>query len=93
MIGFIVAIVAGFLTPQIQAALADPVAKALGFLSIEAAEKPVLGFMIAMLGCALIAAIFGSGSALGIAVGLCLGYFGTRLAAVVQDAVSGKPKA
>ena len=93
MIGFIVAIIAGFLTPQIQAAVAQPLAKALGFLTIEEAEMPVLGFMVAMLAAALIAVIFGSGSALGIAVGLCLGYFGTRLAQIVQDAISGKKDA
>jgi len=92
MFGFFIAVAAGFITPQLQQSAAPAVAKALGPLNITEAEHDVLGFMIALFIAAIVAAIFGSGSVLGTAIGLMLGYFATRLIQIIQDATSGKPK-
>lgn len=92
MFGFFVAVGAGFLTPQIQVSLAPVVAKALSFLSIEESEHDVLGFMLVVLAAGFIATVFGSGNALGVAIGVALGYFAKRIVSIVMEATSGRPK-
>ena len=92
MFGFFIAVGAGFLTPQIQEALAPVVAKALSFLSIEEKEYDVVGFMLVVLGAGFLATVFGSGNALGVAIGVILGYFAKRIVSIVMEATSGRPK-
>lgn len=92
MIGFIVAVAAGYLTPQFQSSVAPPVAQALKPLSILESEYDVIGLMAAFLAAALVSTVLSSGSTLGIAIGVAIGYFGTRLVKIVQDATSGRPR-
>ena len=85
MLGFLIAVVAGVLTPSIEEALARPLAKTLrATLPVDSHEMRALAFMIAMLGAGLLAAALDSGSALGVMVGGVLGYFGTRIVAAVR---------
>ncbi len=85
MIGFIVAVVAGFLTPQAEGVLARPAAAALRkYIRIEDAEMRLFAFMLAMLAAGVAANLLGSGSTFWIILGGVLGYFGTRIISAVQ---------
>jgi len=90
MFGFLIAVAAGFLTPQVQATVVPMIAKPLEALNIEEKEHDLLGFMVAMLGAGFLASLFGHSSPFGIAVALVIGYFATRLIAIVQGMMSGK---
>lgn len=90
MLGFLIAAAAGFLTPQITDSLADNVIKAIsGHITIEPAEKRLVGFMLAMLAAGIAAALLHSGTPFWVILGGVLGYFGTRIAAAVQKLLNG----
>ena len=93
MLGFLISLVAGFLTPQIKATAVPPVAKALSALDIAEEEHGVLAFMIAILGGGFLATLFGNASPFSIAVGVIIGYFATRLLAIVQNMIGKGSKA
>ena len=85
MLGFVIALAAGFVTPILEESLARPVAKALSpYIAVQQSEMRLLAFMIAMLIAVLIAGVFNTGSPLGLLVGGILGYFGQRIVAAVQ---------
>ncbi len=91
MFGFLIAVVAGAVTPMIEAPVARPVAKVLTQkMDFADGELRLLAFMIAMMVAGLLCAIFSSGSALGLAVGGTLGYFGLRLVRIVQKVIEGR---
>jgi len=91
MFGFLIAVVAGAVTPMIETPLARPVARMLGEnIEIQEGELRALAFMIAMIIAGILCAVFSSGSALGLAVGGTLGYFGMRLVRLVQRMIENK---
>lgn len=91
MFGFLIAVVAGAVTPMIETPLARPVARMLGEnIEIQEGELRALAFMIAMIIAGILCAVFSSGSALGLAVGGTLGYFGMRLVRMVQRMIENK---
>jgi uncharacterized membrane protein YeaQ/YmgE (transglycosylase-associated protein family) len=94
MLGFLIAAAAGFLTPQIEGPVAAPIVKTLeGYFEVRTAEKRLIAFMVALLGAAIIAAAFDSGSVFGIIIGAILGYFGTRIFNVLKKVIEGRQDA
>ncbi len=88
MLGFIIAVVAGFLTPYAETPLARPVAAVMGDrVPLEAGELRVLAFIIVMLLAGVAANLLHSGSAFWIILGGAVGYFGTRLVSAAQGAM------
>lgn len=86
MLGFITAIIAGFLTPYAETPLAKPVAALLGGrLRLEPGELRVLAFILVMLLAGIASNLLNSGSTFWVILGGGLGYFGTRLVAAAQD--------
>lgn len=80
MLGFVIAAAAGFLTPQLEDMIGDPIMKTLhGHIKIEAGEKRLVTFMALLLAVAVLASFAGSGSPFLLILGAVLGYFGTRL--------------
>lgn len=80
MLGFVLAAGLGWMTPQIHNALEQPVIKAVSYkITLKDGEERLIGFVIVLLIAAVLAALLNSGSALGIAIGCVLGYFGPRL--------------
>lgn len=93
MFGFLIAVVAGAVTPMIEGPLARPVAKAMGnVVELEDGEMRALAFMIAMIIAGILCAVFSSGSALGLAVGGTVGYFGMRILRWMQRIMENRPK-
>lgn len=93
MFGFLIALGAGFLTPQLEKPLAEPLAKAIeGQVKVAAGEMRLLAFMIALVIGAVVCAALGTGSMFSIVIGGALGYFGTRIVEMIKGAVDGKPK-
>ena len=91
MLGFLIAAVAGYLTPQLEGPVAGPIVKTLeGFFPIAAHEKRLIAFMVALLAAAILAAAFDSGSVFGVIVGAILGYFGTRIFDVLKKIIEGR---
>jgi hypothetical protein len=83
MFGFLIAVGAGFLVPQLEAPIARPVIAGLRkVFPLETGEARTISFMIAMLIAAFVASIFDTGQPIGLSIGLILGYFGTRILAV-----------
>lgn len=88
MLGFIVAVVAGFLTPYADPPLARPLARLLeGRITLVASEVRLIAFMLVMLGAGAAAVLLDSGSAFWVMVGGVLGYFGTRIVALLRDLI------
>ena len=80
MLGFIIAAVAGFLAPQLEGPVANPIVKAMqDHIKVEPAETRLIAFMVAMLVAGIAAALLNSGTPFWIILGGVLGYFGTRL--------------
>ncbi|MEO0931149.1 MAG: hypothetical protein AAFY14_10960 [Pseudomonadota bacterium] len=80
MLGFIIAVAAGFFTPLIGGPLVDPLVKALGnHITIEADERPLVAFMLALLIAGTASAVLASGTPFWIILGGILGYFGSRI--------------
>lgn len=91
MFGFLIAVAGGALTPMIEGPLARPVARALrDNVEVSDGELRALSFMIAMIIVGIFCAVFDSGSALSLAVGGTLGYFGMRLVKWLQRVIEGK---
>ena len=80
MLGFIIATAIGFFTPLIGGPLVDPLVKAVGnYITIEADEKPLVAFMLAMIAAGIASALLNSGTPFWIIIGGILGYFGSRI--------------
>ncbi len=91
MLGFLIAAVAGFLTPQLETPVAGPIVKAMeGHIAVEPAEKRLIAFMVAMLAAAIAAALLNSGTPFWVILGGVLGYFGTRLFEAGKKAVDAR---
>lgn len=91
MLGFIVAVIAGFLVPMIEKPVTMPVVKFLGgYLKVDPSETRAVGFMIAILGAAIVAALLDSGTTFGIVLGAVLGYFGQRLYALLRRIIDAR---
>ena len=91
MLGFLIAAFAGYVTPRLDAPVATPIAKALGaYFTVAANEKRLISFMAALLVAGICAAVFDSGTPLAVIVGATLGYFGTRIVAVVKKVIEGR---
>jgi len=91
MFGFLIAIAAGAVTPMIETPVARPLARAMGDnVELADGELRTLAFMIAMIVAGVLCAVFDSGSALSLAVGGTLGYFGMRLVRWLQRVIEGK---
>jgi hypothetical protein len=93
MIGFIVAVVAGWLTPMLEAPLARPLARAMGpRILVEPGEMRALSFIIAMLAAGVVAELLDSGSAFWVILGGTIGIFASRLAALLRKVIEGRPR-
>jgi hypothetical protein len=91
MFGFIIAVVAGFLTPTLEAPVARPIARMLEkHITLEASETRVIAFMVAVLGAAIVAALLDSGSTFTVILGTIIGYFLTRLVAAGRSAADAR---
>ena len=91
MLGFIVAIGAGFIVPHLEAPLGRPVAKFLSkHITLEATETRLISFVIAMLGAGIAAALLDSGTMFWMTLGGALGYFGARLVAAGKTAMDAR---
>ena len=91
MLGFLIAVAAGAVTPMLEGHVARPLAQAMrDTVEVADGELRTLAFMIAMIVAGLLCAVFSSGSALGLAVGGTLGYFGMRLVRWLQRVIEGK---
>ncbi len=91
MFGFLIAVIGGAVTPMIEAPLARPVARMMGeSFDVKDTELRALAFMIAMIIAGVLCSVFNSGSALGLAVGGALGYFGMRLLRTAQRMIEDK---
>lgn len=91
MLGFLIAAVAGYLTPQLEGPVAGPVVKVLEtYFPVAANERRLIAFMLALLAAAVLAAAFDSGSVFGIIFGAILGYFGTRILDVLKKVIEGR---
>ena len=93
MFGFILAVVAGWLTPVAEWPVARPLAKAMRpHVVVEESEMRVLAFIIMMLVAGLLAEIFDSGSAFWVIVGGTLGFYGTRIVTRLRGVLGGRPR-
>lgn len=80
MFGFLIALIAGFVTPMLDAPVARPIARMAGKnVTLLDGELRVLSFMVAIIIAGFVCALFSAGTPLGLAIGATLGYFGTRL--------------
>lgn len=85
MFGFLIAVVAGFLTPQAESALARPLARNIArHIEVKDGEVTALAFGLALLGAAILCAVFNTGGLVGLVVGGLLGLFLTRIIAAGQ---------
>lgn len=91
MLGFLIAALAGFFTPQIEGPVAGPIVKFLeGFFKVEAFEKRLIAFMVALLAAAVLAALLDSGTTFGVILGAVLGYFGARIYKVLMGIIQAR---
>ena len=91
MFGFIVAVIAGFLTPYAEAPLARPLAKAMGSqIALEPGEVRLLSFIIVMLLAGVASELLHSGSSFWVILGGALGYFLLRIVAMIKGAIDGR---
>ena len=89
MLGFIIAVVAGFLTPYAETPLAKPVEALMrDHIRLEPGELRVLTFILVMVLAGVASNLLASGSTFWVILGGGLGYFGTRLVAAVQGAMN-----
>lgn len=86
MIGFLLAVAAGFAVPYAIEPLARPVANAARpWLHVEDAELPLLAFILLMLAVSVLAALVTGGSAFLLLLGGGVGYFAPRAVAGLRD--------
>lgn len=89
--GFVVAVIAGFLTPYAETPLARPLAKAVSaFVTIDESEMKALSFMIVMLIAGLLCALFNMGSPFGLILGGALGYFALQLTEAAKKGIDSR---
>lgn len=91
MLGFLVAALAGYFTPQLEGPVAGPVVKFLeGYFPVAPAEKRLIAFMSALIAAAICAALLDSGTTFGVIAGAVLGYFGTRIYDLVKRTIDAR---
>lgn len=91
MLGFLIAAAAGFLTPQLEGAVAKPLIGAMQKqIPITDNETRAIAFMVALLGAAILCALVDSGSVFGVIFGAILGYFGMRIFNVLKTVIEGR---
>lgn len=79
MLGFTIAVAAGYLTPYADGPLSIPIiARAAPLVKIAPGETRLVSFMILMLIVGVLAAILQSGSAFWLLLGGIIGYFAVR---------------
>ena len=89
MVGFIIAVAAGYFSKMAEGMLARPVAAILGdYIKVEEHEIPVLGFMLVMLIAGVCSALLDSGTAFMVIFGGSLGYFGARIVTAVKTVIN-----
>ncbi|MBE0413011.1 hypothetical protein [Yoonia sp.] len=89
MLGFFVAVIAGYMTPQITEKLADPVIRTVArYITIAPAERPLVGWFLALLAAGVAAELLESGSPFWVVFGGVLGYFGKRIVAAAQKFIN-----
>jgi hypothetical protein len=94
MLGFLVAALAGFLTPQLEGPVAGPVVKFLEtYFSIEPSEKRLISFMAALIAAAICASLLDSGTTFGVIVGAIVGYFGLRVYRLLKRIIEARTDA
>ncbi len=94
MLGFLVAALAGFLTPQLEGPVAGPIVKFLeGYFAIEPSEKRLIAFMAALIAAAVCASLLGSGTTFGVIAGAMLGYFGARIFTLLKKIIDARSDA
>lgn len=88
MLGFLVAILAGALTPRLDAPVTRPLCRRIAdYVEVQPAETRLVSFMVAMLGAGVLANLLHSGSTFWVILGGVLGYFLTRLVAAARTAL------
>lgn len=93
MLGFMIAVIAGMVTPQADEMLARPLARQMeGFIEVEPGEMRALAFGLVLLIAGFISAVLNSGSALGIILGGLIGLFGMRGFKALKTVIEGKPR-
>jgi hypothetical protein len=94
MLGFVCAVVAGFAAKYIDEPLTQPLLRAVqGKIEVEAGELRLVSFILAMLIAGVVAELLHSGSTFWLILGGALGYFATRLVAMVKAAIDGRGSA
>ena len=94
MLGFLIALGAGYLTPQLEDNAAAPVMNAVSkHVPVAPHEKRLVAFMLALVAAAILATIFDSGSILTVSAGVVLGYFGKRIVAAIQKLLDDRKNA
>lgn len=88
MFGFLLAIGAGFVTPQLDKPVAEPLLKAVsGWIDTTEVEVRLVAFMIAMLAAGVASNLLNSGATFWVILGGVLGYFLTRIIAAAKTAI------
>ena len=91
MLGFIVAVVAGFLARYVEVPVVQPLVRALeGRIAIEPGEVRLLCFMVVMLLAGIAAELLHSGSTFWLILGGIIGYFATRLVDAARTAIDSR---
>ena len=91
MLGFLVAAVAGFFTPQIEGPVAGPIVKFLErYFTIDPHEKRLIAFMAALTAAAVAASLLDSGTTFGVIAGAILGYFGLRIYTLLRRIIDAR---
>ncbi|QQA44397.1 hypothetical protein [Pelagovum pacificum] len=91
MLGFLVALLGGFIATNMEETLARPVARALApRIVVEPGEMKLLAFMLTMLIVAILLAIFDWDSPVGFMLGGTLGWFANRIVAAVRAGIDSR---
>lgn len=90
MIGFLIALAAGFAAPHLD----EPVTRRLiatlsGRMKIDHGEVRLLSFMLALLGAGLLATLLSSGTPVFVVLGGIIGYFATPILLALQNKPGG----
>lgn len=86
MLGFLVAIAAGFATPHLEDPVARPLAKLMGkYITVEVTEIRLIAFMVAMLAAGVVSALLHSGMTFWVILGGALGYFASRVVPALRE--------
>lgn len=91
MLGFLVAVAAGFATPHLEGPVARPLAKMMEkYITLEVSEIRLIAFMVAMLAAGVVSALLHSGMTFWVILGGALGYFATRIVAATREAIDAR---